>query len=361
MDSSLSETFKDSILIKSYSPILKLELNDFDELRKFLIDELRVDSKKILIYATDSNIKDILNTFQKTGGDDFGFIFENKNIKFIPPEIIFEKLPKIFFLIDMRFKENEFLTFAERLALCNSQVQIGYYYSKMSSEINTSKFHIWLQGKTIIKKCNIKELAKPRKILFFGDSLVISFSWIFTEKLKDYYLLEYDNFGKVSSGLVVSKFYNWEIELGKILSVNKYDLAILFIGANDDKGISIQDIFFPFGSREWKILYAAKVKAILSQLLEKKIVPIIVTLPTVQSKLLNEKYTIINEIFRSIAENYGFKILDLSKFLGDGKGSFVSQLPFRDKLTLMRVEDGVHFTKKGAELMSQRLLELIFK
>lgn len=322
---------------------------------------MNADSEKILLYANDSAIGESLNTFLKFNEEFFGFIFSNHSSKFQQPKINVNESLRAFFIIDMKFKENDFLYLAERLALCNFNVKIGYNYSNNEANKLHENFTQWLNKASKKKSCNTDRYDKPLQVLFFGDSLVISFTWIFNANLNQKYFLDVDNFGKVSSGLVVSNFYNWNTEIEKILRAKKYDLAVFLIGANDDKGISIQDIFFPFGSKEWKILYAAKYNSILAQLVEKKIVPILVTLPPVQSKILNQKYLVLNQIYRAVAEKYNFQLLDLPKFLGDQDENFIAYMQFRDKKSLMRVDDGVHFTKLGAELMSKKLLELIYQ
>ncbi len=322
---------------------------------------MNADSDKILLYANDSALEETIILFQKHDGEFFGFIFSNHSSKFQQPKINAKETLRAFFIIDMKFKENDFLSLAERLALCNSKVKVGYYYPSNNSIKLQETFMQWLNPATKKKRCITDRYSKPLQVLFFGDSLVISFTWSFNMNLNREYFLDVDNFGKVSSGLVVSNFYNWDNEIKKILEAKKYDLAVFLIGANDDKGINIRDIFFPFGSKEWKILYEAKYNAILVQLIEKRIVPIIVTLPPVQSKILNQKYLVLNQIYRAVAEKYNFQLLDLPKFLGDRDQNFIPYLQFRDKKSIMRVDDGVHFTKLGAELMSQKLLELIYQ
>jgi lysophospholipase L1-like esterase len=360
-NSPAKEILQDTIIIQPILNQSKLTISDFRELKKFSIDELNADPDKILLFAGNAEIKDTLTLFQKHSQEFYGFIFANDSSKINQTFLNQPESIKAFFIVDMKQKENPFLVYAERLALCNSNVKIGYNYSNSDSILLKEKFLQWLNSNTSKKSCNSNRYAKPLRILFFGDSLVISFTWIFNANLNPEYFLEVDNFGKVSSGLVVSNFYNWNNEIKKILHTKKYDLAVFLIGANDDKGISIQDIFFPFGSKEWKILYEAKYNSMIAQLIENKIVPILVTLPPVQSKLLNQKYSVLNQIFRSVSEKYNFPFLDLPKFLGDRDQNFVSSLSFRDKKSLMRVDDGVHFTKLGAELMSQKLLELIYQ
>ena len=199
---------------------------------------------------------------------------------------------------------------------------------------------------------------KKIRLLIFGDSLSISYSWGF-EPIAKGYGIEFENYGKVSSGLLY-KGDNWEDKLAKILKNNSYDYAIMLLGANDDGAIMQDKIKIPFYTNLWKDEYEKRLKNLIQLLDSKRIKIFFSLLPIIRNSSKNKNYTFINSVITEVAQKNSIPLIDLYSTFSEENGKYSDQILFREQKQFMRAEDGIHFTTKGGELMTFKALQKLY-
>lgn len=259
----------------------------------------------------------------------------------------------IFFSVKERKKKEEInlLEFAERNLLCNKKAKINY-------KLNRDNFDQWILSLSNTTIEHVYKQDKNIKLLIFGDSLSITYTWGLNPISKGYGI-EFENYGKVSSGLLY-KSNNWEVELSKILNKNSYDYAIMLLGANDDGAISVNNTKIPFYTDNWKVEYSKRLENIITQLDSKKIKTFFSLLPIIRNSSKNKNYIFINSVIKDIADKYSIPIIDLYTIFSDEKSLYSDRIYFREQKQFMRAEDGIHFTTKGGELMTYKALQKLY-
>lgn len=229
--------------------------------------------------------------------------------------------------------------------------------SSFFSELFSSKKDLQLTNDKPKKKFSANT---PFKILFIGDSMGIASSMGFTEVvLKDYHI-EIQNNAKVSTSLVYPKFFNWPLELQKILSVKNFDLGVVFIGANDPMSMSKEGKVLPFGTEAWKEEYSKRAEEIVDLYLQNNIIVYWLEMPPMGRSPLNEQTRWINSIVRELSEKTKkFHYLSTTPILGDKNGNYTDSVPYKGKKTLMRW-DGVHFTFPATYLLRDLIIKQIY-
>ncbi len=253
-----------------------------------------------------------------------------------------------YFILNEKSKLNDF---AERNSYCNSFTKLDYF-----KEFQNFDFGNWLNKKNKINTNKIK--TKTLDLLFFGDSLSISFVWNFTNQFNEDYHFKVDNFGKVSSGLVISTF-DWNKEIDKYLDKN-YNEAFILIGANDDQKIIHGFEIFSLGDENWNFEYSYRLKKLISKLKEKQIEPNFILLPTVRDKNRNLRYTKINSVIKKLCNEEKISCFEIDEFIGIKNQNYSETSIYRGKILPMRQADGIHLIPNSSKKISIPILKKIF-
>lgn len=260
----------------------------------------------------------------------------------------------------------------DRLKLCNPNVKITLYpkatHNAWTDTYHNPEFMDWFlqQKKTKQKKdeANIKKpihsKKDPLKILVIGDSVGISISWGLNEFVQANYHLTMDNFAKVSSGLSYPKFFDWDAKLSELLSLKKYDLGIVLIGANDPQAMTKDKTQFTFKTDAWKQEYKERVKSIVDQFHQYKMNLYWIELPPMGPVKYHNNTRFINACYKEASELNHFTYISTTYVLGNEKGEYSKYLPYRGRRTLMRAEDDIHLTGIAAKLIGNELLKQIY-
>ncbi|MDX1960808.1 MAG: DUF459 domain-containing protein [Leptospiraceae bacterium] len=202
----------------------------------------------------------------------------------------------------------------------------------------------------------------PRKILFIGDSLVISFLWGFDKEFNQKNSILAENYGKVSSSLVYPKFYDWHKNLKDFLAKKKYDYAIIMIGANDDKGILDGNNFFSFKTEAWVKVYRELVRELIKILLDNQIKVFWVSLPPMGgSKKFQENMQFINRIAYSVYLEEDIEFIHSEEVLGNEVGEFTTYKILNGKKIPLRQEDRIHLLVPAAKLLTEFIFQKILE
>ncbi|MDQ0468258.1 SGNH/GDSL hydrolase family protein [Labrys wisconsinensis] len=157
---------------------------------------------------------------------------------------------------------------------------------------------------------------------------------------------------KASSGLVRDDFYDWDKELAKVLaSGDTIAAAVILIGSNDRQPLRDNGTTYDLDTDAWRAAYVKRVDGMLAQLKAKGIKTVWVGLPPMRSPSLSAGMVSFNAIYRERCEAAGCTYVDIwDSFVNDDGDYAVSGPDLNGQITKLRLGDGVHFSKAGAQV-----------
>jgi hypothetical protein len=186
--------------------------------------------------------------------------------------------------------------------------------------------------------------SSSQKILILGDSHAYGLEYSIESAMKLNNQWEITLKGVSSSGLARDDFFNW-IDWSDQLN-EQYDYVFILLGTNDGQNMSGKSSLI-FGSKEWELLYSARIEQLLMKLKQNKKI-FWVTIPPVESKDLLRKTEYIQLVINEVCRFHGINILDSKINLSIGKKDFLQS-------------DGIHLTRKGSDILFYSMMGEINK
>jgi hypothetical protein len=196
-----------------------------------------------------------------------------------------------------------------------------------------------------------------RNIGVFGDSLGDGvWSGLYTV-LKSHPEEKLFRHSKVGTGLTRVDYATWFADLTTALDNDHIDIAVVMVGANDQQSIRDDNHKgYLFQSEGWTRTYTARVDAILAEFARRKVTAIWIGLPIMRKDELNTGAAFINHLLAAATSRTGAVFLPLFDDFKGPDGGFASHLPDANgRLRQVRLEDGVHFTGYGYELVAAKV------
>ncbi len=163
------------------------------------------------------------------------------------------------------------------------------------------------------------------------------------------------------SGLVRVKYYDWQSAIARVLESRPVDIAVIMMGVNDARDIFVRGQRIPFGSEEWKRIYASRVDALIDTLKNNDVAVYWVGLPPVRDPRLDAAVRQINDIIRERAQANGIRFIDIRPHFSGPDGRFVENGPdVSGRITRLRARNGIHFIKAGNTRLAKIVADAIF-
>jgi hypothetical protein len=151
-----------------------------------------------------------------------------------------------------------------------------------------------------------------------------------------------------ASGLVRDDYYNWPLEMPKLVVQHKPSIVLAMVGANDRQAIRSTAGQITVNSDAWRAAYEAKVAAFADTLAAQNVPIVWLSLVPVGSPSLSRDYSVFNSLYRQKAELKGLNFADVWNGFADDKGGYVASGPdINGQNRQLRAGDGLNFTKAG--------------
>jgi uncharacterized protein len=208
-----------------------------------------------------------------------------------------------------------------------------------------------LEGRT--EQANLPPLTKDANaaiIGVYGDTLADLLGHGLTDAFAERRDWDVKRKTKADSGLVRSDFYDWPKALKDILASEKpMAYAVIMMGLNDRQILREGEATLEPLSARWKEVYIARIDAMISPFLDKKIPILWVGLPPMRSEKLSTDLSALNTMFRERVEKAGGTYIDLWEAFSDDQNRFAPSGPdYSGQIAKLRTADGIHFTKAGS-------------
>ena len=201
----------------------------------------------------------------------------------------------------------------------------------------------------------------PLRVWVGGDSLTSEFGPALSDRLartdRAVAAVEF----RFSTGLARPDFFDWPARLRQIATRQNPDVFVVMFGANDGQNIEVDGNVLTFGTPRWRAEYQQRVDTVMEQLATDGRTVSWVGQPIMADSGFDAKMQTLNAIYRNTARSHeSVTYIDTRRLFSDDDGLFASYLDDPNgQSTLMRQQDGVHFSRAGGERLTTVVFEAI--
>jgi hypothetical protein len=201
--------------------------------------------------------------------------------------------------------------------------------------------------------------SPQRSIAVVGDSLAVGIGMTMENNLKKYEGMGCFPLGKVSTGLISKRFFDWEKRLTVLVAQEKLAAVVVMMGGNDANNPIVGK---PAGTSEWGAAYRAKAESFLRIAANAGVKVLWVGLPAMRDPAYNARVRAVNEAARqACATVAGCVYMEASDVFVDASGNYVQAKDIGGKTVTLRAKDGVHMTMTGYDLLCRQVLDRLGK
>ncbi len=156
------------------------------------------------------------------------------------------------------------------------------------------------------------------------------------------------NSTKSSAGLARPDRTDWAADIEDLTKTRAVHIAVLMMGINDVRNISLPGGVARWGTEEWRDAYAGQADRLIRALQAKNIAVYWVGMPVMAKNETSEAMALINDILRERTYINGAKFIDSWTGFTDQLGGFSAFGPdLTGQNNRLRERDGVSFTARG--------------
>lgn len=204
-----------------------------------------------------------------------------------------------------------------------------------------------------------RAVAPARAIAVVGDSLAVGIGMTMEQNLKSYAGVGCYPLGKVSTGLISKKFFDWEGRLAELVATEKLAAVVVMMGGNDANNPIAGHAA---GTPEWDAAYRAKAESFLRIAAKAGIKVLWVGLPAMRDPAYAARVRAVNVAARAACGAVaGCIYMEASDTFVDASGNYVQAKDIGGKTVPLRAKDGVHMTMSGYDLLCRQVLDRLSK
>lgn len=197
--------------------------------------------------------------------------------------------------------------------------------------------------------------TKSASVAVVGDSLAVGIGMTMSNRLDKKQGIGCHPLGKVSTGLINKKFFDWEKKLSELVAKEKLSAVVVMMGGNDaNNGIGGKLA----GSPQWGEAYREKAESFLRIASGAGVKVVWVGLPAMRDAAYNTRVTAVNAAAKSACATVGGCLyMEPSTLFTDASGNYVQAKDIGGKHVSLRAKDGVHMTMTGYDLLCGQVLD----
>ncbi len=208
------------------------------------------------------------------------------------------------------------------------------------------------KGKKEAKEAAPRE--KAAAVAVVGDSLAVGVGMTMSQRLEKSGL-GCQPLGKVSTGLINKKFFDWERKLTELLAKEKLSAVVVVMGGNDaNNAIGGRQP----GTPQWSEAYREKAESFLRIAAGAGVKVVWVGLPAMREPAYNARVVAVNAAAKdACAKVGGCAYMEASAIFTDASGNYVQAKDIGGRKVPLRAKDGVHMTMTGYDLLCGQVLD----
>lgn len=190
------------------------------------------------------------------------------------------------------------------------------------------------------------------KLLLVGDSIGNNLGYGMIGQLGKYKNLKFVLKAKSSTGLSNSWFYNWETNLKNYLKVEKPNIVVVMLGANDRQNMKVNGEILTYGTSKWRAAYSASVARMTKLATDAGAYVLWVGMPKCKPYNYNKGMELISTLFSAtVRQNSGARFIALRPLTSDANGNYTQYQTVNGSRLKTRGDDGIHFTANGQNVI----------
>lgn len=162
--------------------------------------------------------------------------------------------------------------------------------------------------------------------------------------------------GKAATGLARPDVFDWSKEVRALVREFRPDVVIGQFGGNDAQNI-VDDQGKPHtvGSDSWKAEYTKRLVAFVAEARRGGAQFYLLGLPAMKSPKFNRTQRMLDEVSEQAVRGAGAHFISIYEWSVDAKGNYMASVKFNGESGLMRMGDGIHFTRLGGQYVAHKL------
>jgi len=157
---------------------------------------------------------------------------------------------------------------------------------------------------------------------------------------------------KPSTGLSNSWYYSWPQHLRTYLAQYHPQLVVVFIGANDEQGMTVNGHVVNFATPAWRTEYAARVAQIMKIATASGAAVMWFGMPIMGPYSYSQGMKVLNSIVEATAKTVPrVTFLSTWNFVAGPTGQFQMSRPVNHSWAVIRHPDGIHFSEIGQNVL----------
>ena len=203
--------------------------------------------------------------------------------------------------------------------------------------------------------------ATPLRVLEIGDSLGIDLGDQLLSQLDATGVADTTVAARGDTGLSNVAYYDWPGHLATLLAAYRPEVVVVFLGANDDQGLSVGGTAAAPGTSAWVAGYAARVDGVVREVTGAGARVVWVGMPPMANPDLNAAMEVEDAIYGRGCEGFpGALYLSSASVLGNGSGLYVAGgVDAGGRPVVLRTADGVHLTPAGAAVLARAVIDAV--
>ncbi len=199
----------------------------------------------------------------------------------------------------------------------------------------------------------------PLAVQVLGDSLTEQLGPALIAFGEDQLTVDVTHEFEYSSGLTRPDFFDWPARALAVAEDTDPDVFVLMFGANDAQDLRDPDgRYIAFASEEWETEYRRRIGDLMDALAVDGRTVIWVGQPLMRSTEFDQRMEYVSTLYAQEAEDRdGVAYVDARPVFAAEGGGYSAYLPGSDgQLVNMRLGDGIHLTRPGAERLSAQVI-----
>ncbi|TVQ88777.1 MAG: DUF459 domain-containing protein [Deltaproteobacteria bacterium] len=162
--------------------------------------------------------------------------------------------------------------------------------------------------------------------------------------------------GKLGTGLVRDDVFDWQAEVSALIEEHRPQVVLCQFGGNDAQPILVEGRKVSVGAPGWEEAYEERVVAMAELIRDAGALPVFLGMPIMRDKGFTGRVERVNKVTQRAVERTGARYIDLWDLAASPDGGYRIEVEVGGRRTLMRLEDGIHFTRAGAQYLAENLI-----
>ncbi len=200
--------------------------------------------------------------------------------------------------------------------------------------------------------------ATPLRVLEIGDSLGIDLGYQLQSQLDANGMARTTVASVGDSGLSNVTYLDWPAHLIGLLATDRPQIVVVFIGANDDQGLTVNGIAAAPGTPTWVEGYAGRVDEVLREATSAGARVAWIGMPPMANPMLDGAMQRQNAIYERESASFSATLYVSSTSVFNAAGVYGTDGDdLSGRQVALRTPDGVHLTPAGAAVLARTVID----